>query len=351
VDYAGQTVLDVPQIDVLAGEVLALIGPNGAGKSTLLRALGLLERPTAGQVRFLGHTVSWDSPELLRNRRRFASVFQEALLCDATVEANAALGLRLRRRPAAEVAAQVGLWLERLGIGHLAGRRARTLSGGEAQRVSLARAFAVRPDALLLDEPFAALDPPTRDELLALLHDVLHQEHLTTVFVTHDRQEALRLGDRIAVMMDGRICQIGPAHEVFGRPVTEKVARFVGVETILAGHVAAEHAGLLRIEVNGAMIEALGHLPHGQRVLVCLRPEDLVIRHRVEPTLLESARNHLPGIVEEVVALGAQCRVRIDCGPALVALVTKQSLEDLTLAPGVPVVVSFKASAVHLISH
>lgn len=347
--YAGQPALEVPHIEVRAGEILAVIGPNGAGKSTLIRVLGLLEPPTSGVVRFRGTPVAWASGDLLAMRRHFASVFQEPLLCDTTVEANVALGLRLRRAGPEAVTTQVRTWLARLGIAHLARREARGLSGGEAQRCSLARAFAIRPDVLLLDEPFAALDPPTRDELITLLQVLLRQEGCTTVFVTHDRDEALRLGDRIAVMMGGRIHQVGPPSEVFGRPVSEEVARFVGVETILPGRVAAEQAGLLTVEVDGMKIEALGRATVGERVLVCLRPEDLVIRRRDERVGLESARNHLEGRVEDAIPVGAQYRVRIACGSPVVALVTKQSFDDLALERGTPVVVTFKASAVHLI--
>jgi len=347
--YAGQRVLDVLRVEVQAGEILAVIGPNGAGKSTLLRVLGLLEAPASGEVRFRGQRVGWFSSDLLSVRRRFATVFQEALLCDATVEANVALGLRLRRRPPGEVSAQIRTWLVRLAIAHLAKREARTLSGGEAQRVSLARAFAIRPDILLLDEPFAALDPPTRDELLTLLRGLLRQEGFTAIFVTHDRDEALRLGDRIAVMLDGRIHQVGTPSEVFGRPITEEIARFVGVETILPGRVAGEQTGLLTVEVNGMKIVALGTAAVGERVLVCLRPEDLVIRRPEGRVSLESARNHLEGHVEDATPLGAQYRVRIACGSPVIALVTKQSFADLGLERGTPVVLTFKASAVHLI--
>jgi tungstate transport system ATP-binding protein len=347
--YGGATVLNVPTVAVGPGEILALIGPNGAGKSTLLRILALLERPTSGIVRLRGRAVPWGGRDLLATRRRFACVFQEPLLCDTTVQANVTLGLRLRRRPAEEVAAQAGTWLARLGIAHLARREARTLSGGEAQRTSLARAFAIHPDVLLLDEPFAALDPPTRDDLLTLLQGLLRQEGFTTIFVTHDRNEALRLGDRIAVMADGRIHQVGAPSEVFGRPITEEIARFVGVETILPGRVSGERAGLLTVEVNGMKIEALGAATVGERVLVCLRPEDVVIRRLDGRHGMESARNHLEGRVEDATPLGAQYRVRITCGFPVIALVTKQSFDDLGLERGTPVIVTFKASAVHLI--
>ncbi len=347
--YQGTTALEVAEVKAQEGEILSLIGPNGAGKSTLLRVLALLEAPTSGSVLFRGTPVSGKSRDLLAVRRRLACVFQEALLCDTTVQANAALGLRLRREPSSEVEAKVHRWLDRLGIAHLAGRRARTLSGGEAQRVSLARAFVLQPEVLLLDEPFAALDPPTRQELLGLLQDLLRQEGCATVFVTHDREEALRLGDRIAVMIDGRIRQIGRASEVFGHPTSEEVARFVGVETILEGRVTGRRDGLLSVEVDGARIEALGKAAVGERVLVCLRPEDLVIRRHGDQAAQDSARNHLEGLVEDTIRLEAQYRLQIDCGPHVVALVTKQSFEEMGLAPGRRVVVTFKASAVHLI--
>jgi tungstate transport system ATP-binding protein len=347
--YGGASVLDVPAVAVDPGEIFALIGPNGAGKSTLLRILGLLERPASGVVLFRGRPVPWGRRDLLATRRRFACVFQEPLLCDTTVEVNVALGLRLRRRPGEEVAAQARTWLARLGIAHLAPRQARTLSGGEAQRTSLARAFAIRPDVLLLDEPFAALDPPTRDELLGQLQALLRQEGCTTIFVTHDREEALRLGDRIAVVVGGRACQVGTPVEVFGRPVSEEVARFVGMETILPGRILANHDGLLTVDVEGARIAALGKVPVGGAVLCCLRPEDITLRPSDGRILAESARNRLEGRVKAAIRLEAQYRVEITCGPRLVALVTTQSYEELGLGPGSPVVVTFKASAVHLI--
>jgi tungstate transport system ATP-binding protein len=348
VRYAGSLALDVPQVAALEAEVLALIGPNGAGKSTLLRVLGLLERPTEGVVYHRGCPAPTGGRSLLALRRRFASVFQEPLLCDATVEANVALGLRLRGQPGRD---GVTVWLERLGVAHLAGRHVRTLSGGEAQRVSLARAFAVRPEVLLLDEPFAALDVPTRQELLSLLQGLLRQENCTTVWVTHDREEALRVGDRIGVVMDGRLPQVATAAEVFGRPASEAVARFVGIETILPGRVVANCDGVLTIRVDGAEVVALGKAQLGDRVLVCLRPEDVTVGRREESVHADSARNRLPGVVVETVSLGPQYRVHLDCGSPLVSLVTKQSVEQLRLAPGIAIVATFKASAVHVIPH
>jgi ABC-type sulfate/molybdate transport systems ATPase subunit len=216
VAHGARAVLDVPALAVPAGETLGVMGPNGAGKSTLLRVLGLLEAPTAGTVRFHGEVVT--PAQGLAVRRRMASVFQEPLLADATVLDNAAMGLHFRGVPRAMARPRVGAWLERFGIAARADRQARTLSGGEAQRVALARALVVEPELLLLDEPFAALDQPTREALIQDLRGVLRADRVTTVLVTHHRGEALALGDRLAVLIGGRILQVGPAAQVFQAP-------------------------------------------------------------------------------------------------------------------------------------
>ena len=199
----GADLLDIPALAVAAGETLSLIGPNGAGKSTLLLALSGIEQPAAGELRFRGERVPSGAASLAY-RRRIAMVFQEPLLFDTTVFENVASGLRLRGVAKGEIGRRVGESLERFRIGHLADRSARTLSGGEAQRTSLARAMAVAPEILLLDEPFAALDPQSREGLIEDLARTLRETGTTTVFVTHDRVEAQRLADRIAVLERGR---------------------------------------------------------------------------------------------------------------------------------------------------
>jgi tungstate transport system ATP-binding protein len=348
VRYGLRAVLDVVWLDVRRGETLALIGPNGAGKSTLLRVLGLLERPVQGEVRLDGRTVAWGR-DLLAARRRFASVFQEPLLADTTVERNVALGLAIRRTPGEAARRRAGQWMERFGIARLASRQARTLSGGEAQRTSLARAFAIEPDVLLLDEPFSALDPPTREDLLLDLQRVLRDTAVTTVFVTHDRAEALRLGDRVGVMLEGRLAQLGAPEVVFGRPATEEVARFVGVENLLPGRVAAAEDGLLTVATAHLRVQAPGRAHVGRRVLACVRPEDVVLRLGGAGPGRDSALNHFAGRVAELVPLGTQVRVLVECGDPIVALVTRRSVQELPLERGSGVTVSFKGSAVHLI--
>ncbi len=348
VERAGRQILEVDSLDVYPRDVLAVVGPNGAGKSTLLRVMALLERPAQGQVLFDGQPVRH---HLLAYRRRMAVVFQEPLLLDTTVEANVRSGLSLRGVARPERDRRVRLWLERFGIAGLAGRSVRTLSGGEAQRTSLARALVLEPQVLLLDEPFAALDAPTRQELIDDLDRLLPELEMATVFVTHDRAEALRLGDRLAVLLGGRIRQIGAPGAIFAAPADEEVAAFVGTETIARGRIRSVDSGLVTVDVAGRDVEAAGAGEPGADVLVCLRPEDIVLVPPDEAAKMTSARNRLPAVVRRVVPAGAHVRVELDAGFAIVALITKQSLEDLNLAPGSRAVVSFKAVAVHLIPH
>ncbi len=205
VRYGQRMVLELPELSIAPGEVLAIMGPNGAGKSTLLHVAALLRRPERGEVWIAGERATRRSERALR--RRTAMVLQEPLLFDVSVVANAASGLRFRgmRRCNAEHRARA--WLERFGVGHLTTRNARTLSGGEAQRTSLARAFAVEPELLLLDEPFAALDPATREILVPELAVQLRETQTAAVIVTHDATEARALADRLLVLVDGRIAQ------------------------------------------------------------------------------------------------------------------------------------------------
>jgi tungstate transport system ATP-binding protein len=350
VEANGQTLLSVPSLAIARGEVLALIGPNGAGKSTLLQTLACLRAPAAGTLRFDGQTVDLHTPPLAL-RRRLAVVFQEPLLFDTTVAENVASGLRLRGFTKAMIRERATLWLERLGISHLAARQARTLSGGEAQRTSLARAFVLAPDLLLLDEPFSALDPPTREALTETFHRLQRQTQVTALFVTHDRLEALRLGDRVAVIDRGEILQIGTPEEVFGQPINETVASFVGIETILRGQVESQAEGFAEVRVgSGEHVAAASALPAGAEVTLCIRPEEVTLLAPTAVSLPSSARNHFPARVTRILPWGVAFKVHLDCGFPLVAFVTRPSIEILGLREGATVIATFKATAVHVIT-
>ena len=344
VKRGGALVLDIPDLEIIVGQVLALIGPNGAGKSTLLLTLAGLLKPARGSLLFRGERIRDGGFDY---RRRIAMVFQEPLLFDTTVFENVAAGLKIRGAGRTEIERTVPEYLDRFGIGHLAKRSARKLSGGEAQRTSLARAFVTKPEIIFLDEPFSSLDPPTREALTGDLERVLRETRTTAVASTHDQTESLRLGDRIAVMNGGKISQIGPAAEVMNRPANEFVASFVGVETVLPGRVVRISDGVFTAAVDGGEIEAVGHVRTGEEVLCCIRPEHVTLSANAQ--LGTSARNVFSGTIRTITPLGLFHRVRVDCGFDLVAYVTRQSLEELLLEEGKGVTASFKATAVHVI--
>jgi molybdopterin-binding protein len=339
--------LEIPALDVARGEVLAVIGPNGSGKSTLLRVLGLLERPDAGTVLLEGRPV--DAASALAERRRMATVFQESLLADTTVAANVALGLRFRGVTGGAAVSRVSRWLERLGVAGLAERGARTLSGGEAQRVALARALVLEPSVLLLDEPFASLDAPSRTALIADLEAILRRDRVTTVLVTHHRGEAQALADRVAVLIDGRLRQVDETARVFHSPSSEEVARFVGVETIVTGRVMDRVAGVCRVEVAGRVLQTSALAEAGTRVRLALRPEDVTLVPPCEPVGTSGARNVLPGSIARIGVTDTGVRVLVDCGFPVVATVTPRAADELGLVAGAAVLTMFKASALHVI--
>ena len=221
----GRNALHIHSLDIQRGETLTVVGPNGAGKSTLLLALARLLKPVSGEIVYEGKSLMRLNE--LAYRRKISFVFQAPLLMDMTVEQNVELGLKFRGTPKEQIQEQVGKWMKQLGIESLSKRRAGQLSGGEAQRVSLARAFVLDPELLLLDEPFSSLDPPTRAKLLEDLSTLLAEDRRTAVFVTHNLNEAARLSQRMAVIVDGRLRQVGPAHEIKARPADESVELFL----------------------------------------------------------------------------------------------------------------------------
>jgi tungstate transport system ATP-binding protein len=221
----GRDALHIDALDIQRGETLTVVGPNGAGKSTLLLALARLLEPSQGEIIY--HGTPLRQLDELEYRRKISVVFQSPLLMDMTVEQNVALGLKFRGMPREEMREQAQQWMKQLGVETLSSRRAGQLSGGEAQRVSLARAFVLEPELLLLDEPFSALDPPTRSKLLEDLAALLKEHQRTAVFVTHNLNEAAKLSHRIAVIVSGVLRQVGTARQIKSQPADETVAAFL----------------------------------------------------------------------------------------------------------------------------
>jgi tungstate transport system ATP-binding protein len=338
----GRAIVRVDRFEIEEGETLALLGPNGAGKTTLVLALAAL-LASDGELLFRGAPVS----DMVAYRRRIAVVFQRPLLLDRSVLENAALGLALRgvtRRERERRAEEV---LEKLGIAHLARRPAAALSGGEAQRVSIARSLAVRPEVIFLDEPFAGLDAPTHEKAIADLANAVRSERLTSVLVTHDRDEALSLADRVAVLIDGRLREVDRADTIFAAPADPDVAAFVGVENILSARVTSSDAELTQVALGERTIEVTATPPEGEEFpLIGIPPDDIVIARQATAT---SARNAFAGRILRVEPIGRRVRVVLDCGFPLVAHVTHRSARELALRPGEQVIASFKATTPHLL--
>lgn len=343
----GQPVLEIERLELPAQAVTAVIGPNGSGKSTLVGTLQLLLRPQRGELLLGGEPMGADA---VGTRRRMAAAFQQPLLLSMSVRSNVELPLRLRGLGRRERRERAERWLERFGVGHLGGRHARQLSGGEAQRVSLARAFAAGPELLLLDEPFAGLDAPTRAELIDDFAAILSETRPTTMLVTHDRDEALRLGDYAALLMEGRVRQWGTAREVFDRPVDAEAAAFVGMENVWPAELAEATAGGAVYRAGGVLAEWVGTWAGGDAPpaagLVCVRPEQI----RLGRPGAASGRNCVEGIVREARPAGAVVRVRLEGEPTVAVDVSRGAWEELGLAVGDCAAAWWRAAAVHVIA-
>jgi tungstate transport system ATP-binding protein len=347
VDRGGVQVLDIPSFSLQENEFVSLIGPNGAGKSTLLLAiLGLLKKKS-GDLSYRGSEIVSEA-SFLKLRRKVAMVLQEPLLFDSTVFDNVASGLKLRGMGRPEIKERVETYLERFNLTGFARRSARKLSGGEARRVSLARAFAVEPEVIFFDEPFTNLDVPTRQALTDDMDRVIRERRISAVLVTHDQSEALKMSNRLVVMNEGRIVQQGTPAAVMNRPVNEFVANFVGMETILEGVVTGNVEQQLTVAVAGQEIGAIGDLPQGSDAYCCIRPENVIVGV-VSPDHTTSAKNVFPARIADIASLGPYLRLRLECGFTLTAYVTRDSFASLELAEGKEVFASFKATSVHLI--
>lgn len=338
------------RLDLAAGATAILFGPSGSGKTTVLRSIAGLDRPDRGVIRF-GDEFWFDSSSgicLSPQLRRVGVLFQDyALFPHLTVRQNIEYGLDDRNRSQRQQIADEMMRL--LEITELANRRPRQISGGQAQRVALARAIAPQPRILLLDEPLAALDAPTRTRLRSELRGLLGEIGIPSMLVTHDRTEAISLGHRIVVMAEGKVHQVGPVDEVFRHPSNAAVAKTVGVETILRGTILDTKDGIARVALDKGEVRAVltEDFRCGDPVLACIRAEEVTLQQ--EATAGESTRNHFTGAIMSIEPDGPVERVSLDCGFPLVAIVTRKAREEMGLTVGAHVAAAIKATAVHLI--
>ena len=344
--YGERRVLENVTLSIAKGEVFALIGPTGVGKTTLLRLIDLLEIPSSGEIYFDGRCIPESGKQRVEIRRRMAFVLQKPQVFNLSVYDNIACGLRWRGEKKDRIAEKVDRILETVDLRGYKNRNARTLSGGEAQRLALARAAVVEPEVLLLDEPTANLDPISTEKIEQFISYLIRQRNTTIIMATHDMSQGQHLADKIGVLLNGRIVQIGDAREVFRLPQDEEVAKFVGMENIIAGRVTANAGGIVMVDTGNNVIQAVSGCPVGEEVNVGIRPEDIILALSKSES---SARNCFRGEVAKVTSLGPVSRVEINCGFPLVALVTRISAEELNLQNGREVYASFKAAGVHLI--
>ena len=335
-------------LDFARGPVACLFGPSGAGKTSVLRCLAGLDRPSAGRIEFDGRVWfdaaerTWVGPQA----RQVGYLPQGfALFPHLSVAGNIGYGVdgggALRRARVSEV-------VELLGLGGLEERRPHELSGGQRQRVALGRALARRPQLFLLDEPLSALDMPTREELRTELRRLLIELAVPTVMVTHDRSEALTMADQLALMIDGRVRQVGAVDEVFARPADADVARIVGADVVGRGRVVAAGDGLAEVDIGGRRLLAVADAQIGAEVQVTVRPEEVMIIAGDAGGQL-SAQNRLAARVVAIGSLGPLIRLELDCGFRLRALITRPAREGLGIHLGAEVTAVVKATAVHLL--
>ncbi len=339
-DLASFAIKDV-SFEVTANQYFVLLGRTGVGKSVLLETIAGLIHTDAGRVFLDGKDITNENIQ----KRNIALVFQNSTLFPhMTVYDNIAYPLR-RGNGKAQIRRRVDELAEDFEVGHLLTAKPQTLSGGESQRVSLARAVASEPRCLLLDEPLSSLDTKSRSEMRALLRKIHRQGRHQIVHVTHDYTEAVSLATHVAVMEAGTIAQVGTVDEIFQHPKSDFVARFVGIKNFFKGQLQKPHdhgRDTRDFTFGGLRLSVLSDCPAGPG-FVCVRSEDVTISNKTSPT---SARNNFEGTIVDIVPAGMGIEIIVDIGVEIAALVSAESAKALELGCGKKVWVSFKASAV-----
>jgi molybdate/tungstate transport system ATP-binding protein len=336
------------------GEILVILGPNGSGKSVTLETIAGFHRPDSGRVLIGGRDVTALPPE----RRNVGFVVQNfGLFPHLNVERNVAIAQRADRVVTAGDTAfppqgDTAALLSYFGVAHLARRVPQDLSPGEKQRVALARALAGAPDLFLFDEPFSALDAETHDALREELKLFLRALALPAIFVTHDRNDALALADKIVVLRSGAVMQSGLAMEVFQKPGNSFVARFTGIENVLSGRIIATSGHIASIVVGGQTLQggARADVPIGSSVYVCIRAEDVAICLLQGEQAQRPSINRLEGRITDLRSAGALVTLGIDCGFPLRAYQLAPQVRGLKLAVGMTIAVEIAQSTLHLVT-
>lgn len=337
---AGRFSLRDISFSVAPGETLIMLGPTGAGKTVLLELIAGFRTPKTGAISFEGKDMTNLPPE----RRHVGIVYQDYMLFPhLNVHDNIAYGLRAAgKMRSKEIESKVSLIASQLKITHLIERRTARLSGGEQQRIALARALVTEPKLLLLDEPFGAVDPNTKEKLMRELSKTLDAWNIPVLYVTHDQIEAVEMADRMAVMNEGRIIQMGPTKEIFSAPKSEFVADFVGIRNIYRGK-AIRSDGVTIVQIGA--VQLFSSIEMEGDVHVTLRPEDIIVSKK---PLESSARNSQRGRVVSIAERGPVINLTADCGIEITASITKESFREMHMTLEDDIYLTFKAPSVNL---
>ncbi len=322
------------------GKYFIILGPSGAGKTMLLELIAGIWLPDSGKIYMDDQDITMFPPE----KRGLGFVYQNYMLFPhRTVFENIAFGLKVRKVGKDEITTKVNKMMDLFRISHLADRYPRNISGGEQQRTALARALIIRPKVLLMDEPLSALDRRTRDELMIEFKGMHKKFDVTIIHVTHNFDEALMLADKIAVMREGQISQVGTSTQIFRHPADKFVADFVGAENIIEGTAIIGDQEMTIVDTGNISIYS-AEQKEGN-IHLTIRPEDITISYQKVET---SARNVLKGQIMQIIDTGALIKLTVDVGEPLVIFLTRQSFLDMELNIGKTVWTYFKATAVHI---
>lgn len=340
--YEDLHVLENINLKIKKGTSTGLIGPTGSGKTVLLRLIDLLEKPSSGTVYFEGLDANESSKRRLEIRRRIGMVFQKPLAFKSTVYENVAYGLKIRG-DTKNLDERVKEILDIIDLKGYDNRNALKLSGGETQRLALARAMITSPKLLLLDEPTANLDPISTTKMEELIAKINHESEATIIMTTHDLSQGQKLTDRMVILNNGKISQIGTPREIFSRPKNKFVADFIGIENLMTGEVGTDKNGL--IGINTGLIKIYTITEKRGKVNFSVRPDEITISKQ---KIKSSARNVINGEVQQIVDTGSLIRLLVNAGEFFTVFITRESLKDLNISIGTSVWLYFKASAVHV---
>lgn len=330
--------LNIDELSISKGEIFCILGENGSGKTTFLSIVAFLIQPESGEILLMNKTVK----SFKDTGKVVTMVFQKPVLFSGTVYENLILPFKWKKKEIDRE--KLELLTEKFGISQLMNKKAKELSGGEAQRVCLVRALLLNPKILILDEPFSSIDPISSHDIISEIIRIAKKEKMTVIFSTHNPEEAVH-AEEVAIMIDGKIVQSGRFKDILYKPLNEKVAKIFGSVNIIEGSIMNWKDGIGRVKSDDKEIEVLTDIKEGE-VALFLRPENVILSKELHHS---SARNNFKCEVRGILFKEVGIEIFLNCGLPLISFITRPSFENLNLKIGDPVYASFKASSIHVV--